>query len=100
MLEQNGFLERLSRFSDWNTALNVVAKIKRLARKDKSGPVCVEERQMATNVLTQAAQKKSFEEELKWFCQKTTKLSKTHKMYQLDPFLLNNCGNATRVNLI
>lgn len=69
-LEQDNFLERLSKFSDWNTILNVVARIKRLAKRDKSGPISVEERQTAANVLIQAAQKDVFEEELRWFSTK------------------------------
>ncbi|CAI5660438.1 unnamed protein product [Oreochromis niloticus] len=89
-LEENSFLERFSRFSNWDTALNVVARIKRLARRDKSGPISVEERQMAAFVLFQAAQREAFKEELKWFSQNSAGLPKTHKMYQLDPILVDN----------
>lgn len=46
-LERDSFLERFSRFSDWNTALNIVARIKTLAKRDKSGPITVEDRKMA-----------------------------------------------------
>ncbi|XP_041789702.1 uncharacterized protein LOC121604290 [Chelmon rostratus] len=89
-VETDSFLERFSRFSDWNTALNVVARIKRMAKRDKSGHISVEERKMAAFVLIQAAQREAFEEELKWFSQKSAKLPRTHKMYQLDPILVND----------
>lgn len=89
-LEENSFLERFSRFSNWDTALNVVARIKRLARRDNSGPISVKERQMAAFVLLQAAQREVFKEELKWFSQNSAGLPKTHKMYQLDPILADN----------
>lgn len=89
-LEQYSFLERLSRFSHWNTALYVVARIKRLARRDNSGPISVEERQMAAFVLFQAAQKEAFKEELKWLSQNSANLPNTHKMYQLDPIFVDN----------
>jgi len=89
-LERDGFLERFSRFSDWNTALNVVARIKRLTKGDKTGPVSVEERQAASLVLIKAAQREAFEQELKQFNQNAVKLPKTHKLYQLDPIIDND----------
>ncbi|KAL3991912.1 RAB6A-GEF complex partner protein 1 [Sarotherodon galilaeus] len=73
-LEEDSFLER----------------IKRLARRDKSGPISVEERQMAAFVLFQAAQREPFKEELKWFSQNSAGLPKTHKMYQPDPILVDD----------
>lgn len=88
--EKSNFLERFSRFSDWHAALNVVARIKRLAKRDKSGPISVEERREASLTLIQAAQKEAFQEELKWFSQKSAKLPKTHKMQQLNPILVLN----------
>nr|XP_043899053.1 uncharacterized protein LOC122780247 [Solea senegalensis] len=88
-VEQDSFLKRLSRISDWNTALNVIARIQRLAHKDKTGPISVEERREATLVLIRAAQREAFEAELKWFSQKSMKLPKTHKMQQLDPIFEN-----------
>lgn len=88
-LEKDSFLDRLSRFSDWNTALNVVVRIKRWAKRDQSGPITVEEREIAALAIIQAAQRDAFEEELKWFSKKSAKLPKTHKMYQLDPILVN-----------
>lgn len=88
-MERDNFLKRLSRFSDWITCFNVIARIQRLAQRDRSGPICVEERQEAALVLIKAAQREAFEEQLKWLSQKSYKLRKTHKMYQLDPILEN-----------
>nr|XP_046230542.1 uncharacterized protein LOC124051127 [Scatophagus argus] len=88
-VEEDSFLERFSKFSDWNTALNVIVRIQRLAHKDRTGPISVEERREATLVLVRAAQREAFEEELKWFSHKSTKLPKTHKMHQLDPIFEN-----------
>nr|XP_015830265.2 uncharacterized protein LOC107395402 [Nothobranchius furzeri] len=69
-IEQDRFLERFMKCSDWITALNVVARIKSLAKRDKSGAISVKERQMAASVLFQLAQKEAFEEELRWFSEK------------------------------
>ncbi|XP_063740237.1 uncharacterized protein LOC134864868 [Eleginops maclovinus] len=85
VVEQENFLKRISRFSDWNTALNVTVRIQRLAHKDRTGPISVEERRKAGLVLVRAAQREAFEEELKWFSQGSSILPKTHKMHQLDP---------------
>lgn len=41
----DSFLERLSRFSDWNTALNAIARIKRLVNRNRSWFISVEERE-------------------------------------------------------
>lgn len=80
VLEQDNFLERFSRISDWNTLLNVVARIKRFANRDKLGPISVAERQMAAFVLIQATQKEVFNEEFKWFSQQSAKLPKTQNV--------------------
>lgn len=88
-VERDSFLHRLSRLSDWNTTLNIIARIQRLAHKDRSGPISVEERRGAALVLIRAAQREAFEKELKLFSQESTKLPKTHKMYQLDPIFQN-----------
>lgn len=78
----------MARFSDWVTCLNVVARIQRLAHRDCSGPITVEERKKAALVLIKVAQREAFGEELKWFNQTSQqKLTKTHKMYELDPSL-------------
>ncbi|KAJ8332755.1 hypothetical protein SKAU_G00416510, partial [Synaphobranchus kaupii] len=86
---RENFLERLSRFPDWNTALNIIARIQRLANRDRSGPISVEDRRIAALALIKAAQREAFEEELKWFSQKSAKLPQTNKIYQLDPILEN-----------
>lgn len=44
---------------------------------------------MAALALSKAAQREAFEEELKWFSQQFAKLPKAHKMYQLDPILVD-----------
>ena len=88
-VESESFLQRLSRLSDWNTTLNIIVRIQRLAHKDRSGAISVEERREAALVLIRAAQREAFENELKLFSQKSTKLPKTHKMYQLDPIFQN-----------
>jgi len=73
---RGSFLERLSRFSDWNKALQTIARIKRLVNKDKSGSISVEEKQKAALVLIKAAQREAFEEELKLLSQNPAKLPK------------------------
>ena len=80
------FLDRLSRFSDWQEALNVIARIRRLANRGQSGPITVEERRLASLALIRLAQEEAFEG-LKGFSQGSVNLPKTHKLYQLDPIL-------------
>lgn len=89
-LEKECFLDRFFRFSDWNTELNVVTKIKRLTKGDKTGSVSVEERQAASLALIKAAQREAFDQELKRLSQNKARLSKTHKLYQLYPILDND----------
>lgn len=84
-LEGENFLERFSRFSDWNTALSTIAWIKRLASRDQFGPISVEERRKAATTLIKVAQGEAFEEDQKRLSQKSKKLPKTSKLYQLDP---------------
>ncbi|XP_052430381.1 uncharacterized protein LOC127971416 [Carassius gibelio] len=86
---RDNFLERLTRFSDWNTAINAIARIKRLVKRDRSGFISVEEREKAALVLIKAAQKEAFEEELKCLSQNPAKLPKNNRLYQLDPVLQN-----------
>ncbi len=83
------FLERLSRFSDWNTMLNTIARIKGLVSRDRSMFISVEEREKAALVLIKAAQREAFEEELKCLSQNPAKLSKNNRLYLLDPILQN-----------
>ncbi|KAL1268410.1 hypothetical protein QQF64_033773 [Cirrhinus molitorella] len=85
----DSFLDRLSRFSDWNTALNTVARIKRLVSRDRSMFISVEEREKAAHVLIKAAQREAFEEEFKLLSQTPSKLPKNNKLYQLDPIIQN-----------
>ncbi len=86
---RGSFLERLSRFSDWNTMLNTIARIKRLVSRDRSMFIRVEEREKAALVLIKAAQREAFEEELKCLSQNPAKLSTNNRLYQLDPILQN-----------
>ncbi|KAI2646031.1 Glycine--tRNA ligase beta subunit [Labeo rohita] len=76
---KDSFLERLSRFSDWNTALNIIARIRRLVSRDRSMFISVEEREKAAHALIKAAQREAFEEELKWLSQNPSKLPKNKK---------------------
>ncbi|KAL7865942.1 hypothetical protein SRHO_G00111890 [Serrasalmus rhombeus] len=64
-VERESFLERLSRFSDWNTAINIISRIQTLANRDQSGTISVEERTKATFALIRAPQREAFGEELK-----------------------------------
>ncbi|KAM9709232.1 uncharacterized protein ACNS7B_023621 [Menidia menidia] len=86
VVQEDDLVKRLARFSDWVTCLNAIARIQRLAHRDISGPVTVEERKKAALVLIKVAQQEAFGEELKLLSQ-SQKLRKTHKMYELDPFL-------------
>lgn len=85
--ESENFLERLSRFSDWNTALNTIARIQRLANREQSGPISVEDRRKAATALIKVAQREAFGEEKKCLSQKADKLPRTSKLYQLDATL-------------
>jgi hypothetical protein len=54
---EESFLVMLERFSKWHTALNVVGRIQRLAKRTKeTGPVSVEERRSASLALINRAQ--------------------------------------------
>ena len=54
---EESFLGMLERFSKWHTALNVVARIQRLAKRTKeTGPVSVEGRRRASLALINRAQ--------------------------------------------
>ncbi|KAJ8369824.1 hypothetical protein SKAU_G00098520 [Synaphobranchus kaupii] len=86
VVEEEDDLSRFERFSKWQTALNVVARIKRLAKGDKTAePIQVEDRREASLVLVKLAQKKAFKEEMRALSH--GKLSHNHQLYQLDPIL-------------
>ena len=58
-------MERLKRFSKWLTALNVFARIQKLAKGVKpTKPINVENRRKASLVLVKLAQKDAFKEEI------------------------------------
>lgn len=90
---ENGCCERRwppeRAWQDFQIGLHAsTSRIQRLAHRDRSGPITVEERKKAALVLIKVAQKEAFGEELKWLSQTSQqKLRKTHKMYELDPFL-------------
>ncbi|KAJ8364861.1 hypothetical protein SKAU_G00136920 [Synaphobranchus kaupii] len=85
---QDSFLERLSRFSKWTTAVNVVARILRLAKKTKKAePLNVEEKRRAALTLITLVQQEAFKEEMLILSQKSGKLPRNHQLYQLDPVL-------------
>lgn len=84
--KEENFLDRLERFSKWNTALNAVARIQRLAQRTKiSGPVTIEERRKASLTLVKLAQSHVFKEEMQLI--KNGNLSPSHPLYQLNPVL-------------
>ena len=85
---QDSFLEQLSRFSKWTIAVNVVARIHRLAeRSKKTEPLNVEERRQASLTLMKLAQQEAFKKELLILSKEAGKLSHNHPLYQLDPML-------------
>ncbi|KAL6480076.1 hypothetical protein MHYP_G00111090 [Metynnis hypsauchen] len=78
----------LSRFSKWTTAVNVIARIQRLAKRIKTTePLNVEERRQAARTIIKLVQQDAFREELNILNQKSGKLPHNHQLYQLDPFL-------------
>ena len=79
----------LSRFSRWTIAVNVIARIQRLAKRIKTTePLNVEERRKAALTLIRLAQHDaSFQEEMNMLSQKSGKLPCNHQLYPLDPFL-------------
>ncbi|XP_039547061.1 uncharacterized protein LOC120492841 [Pimephales promelas] len=82
------FQQRLSRLSKWTTAVNVIARIQRLARKMKTPTsLNVEERRRASFTLIQLAQQDAFKEELNVLSQDSGRLPSSHPLYQLDPFM-------------
>ncbi|KAK9513134.1 hypothetical protein VZT92_026696 [Zoarces viviparus] len=88
---QVDFQERLSRFSKWTTAVNVIARIQRLAKRTrKTEPLSVEERRRAALTLIKLAQQDVFKDELHILSQKSGNLPCNHQLYQLDPLLQDN----------
>ena len=87
-IRQVHFQERLARFSKWTTAVNVIARIQRLAKRIKTTePLNVEERRRASLTLIKLAQQDAFEEELYILSQRSGKLPCNHPLHQLDPVL-------------
>lgn len=59
--QQSDITEHLARFSKWTTAVNVIARIKRMAMSIKTrDPPNVEERQQAMLILVKLAQQETF----------------------------------------
>lgn len=86
VVKEDNFLERLECFSKWHTALNVVARIQKLAKRVKtSEPSKVEDRRKASLVLVKLAQKDAFKEEIHRLS--GGKLPQNHQLFQLDPVL-------------
>lgn len=83
--------ERLSRFSKWTNAVNAIARIQRLIKKTKTKePLNVEEKRKASCTLIKLAQQNAFREELQILSKKTGKLPCNHKLYQLNPHLVDD----------
>lgn len=86
VVKEENFMDRFKRFSKWHTAVNVVARILRLAQKDKAPElITVEERRKASLVLVRLAQREAFKEEIQKLRQ--AKLSHNNQLFQLDPVL-------------
>lgn len=86
VVKDNDFLERLERFSKWSTALKIVARIQRLAKRIKTAePINVEDRRKAGLVLVKLAQRNAFNEEIQSLS--NGKLPHGHPLFQLDPVL-------------
>lgn len=86
VVKEDNFLERLERFSKWHTALNVVARIQKLAKRVKTAePLNVEDRRKASLILVKLAQKDAFKEEIHMLSD--GKLPQNHRLFQLDPVL-------------
>lgn len=80
--------KHLLRFSRWTTAVNVIARIQRLAKRIRTAePLSVEERKQAAQTLVKLAQQDAFQEELNTLSQKLGRLPCNHQLFQLDPFL-------------
>ncbi|KAK0152254.1 hypothetical protein N1851_006383 [Merluccius polli] len=81
-------LDRLSRFSSWTTLLKVVARIKRLASKQKclTDIVTVKERENAAKILISLVQKQSFSTEIK-ILEIGNSLPSSGPLFRLDPIL-------------
>lgn len=85
---QGDFQQQLSRLSKWTTAVNVIARIQRLAKKMKTPEsLSVEERRRASFTLIQLAQQDAFKEELNVLSQDSGMLPSNHPLHQLDPFM-------------
>ena len=76
LLQRENFLDRLSRLLDWNRALNIIVSIKHMVNKFQSGHITVTERESAFSALIRAAQRETWEEELKLLNKNHNKLPK------------------------
>ena len=88
LTQTENFLGRLSRLSDWNRALDIIAKIKHMADKSRSGHITVTERESPSFAFIRAAQTETWEEEFRLLNRNSNKLPKTSEIYQLDPVVL------------
>eukprot|EP00079_Xenopus_tropicalis_P036905 XP_017950676.1 PREDICTED: uncharacterized protein LOC101733728 [Xenopus tropicalis] len=85
---QDDMLERLSRFSNWTTVVNVVARIQRLARRTrKFEPLNVEERMRAEDTVIKLIHQKFYKEELKMLSQEPGRIPNNHPLHQLNLIL-------------
>ncbi|XP_047674812.1 uncharacterized protein LOC125145551 [Tachysurus fulvidraco] len=65
VIQEDNFLETFNRFSKWHAALNVVARIQLLAKRDKiPKPINVEDLRKASIVLIKLAQRDAFKKEM------------------------------------
>ncbi|CAI5682991.1 unnamed protein product [Oreochromis niloticus] len=86
VVEDRNFLERLERFSKWHTAVNVVARIRQLAKRaNATKGINVEDRRKASHVLIKLAQEDAFKEEIQTLSH--GKLPQSHPLFQLDPIV-------------
>lgn len=81
-------LDRLSRFSSWTTLLKVMARIKRLASRQKclTDIVTVQERENAAKIMISLVQKQSFSKEIKTL-EMGHSLPNSSPLFRLDPIL-------------
>ena len=80
LTQRENVLNRLSRLSDWNRTLNIIARIKHMINKSQSGDITVTKRESVV-------ERETLEEEFKLLNRNPNKLPKTSEIYQLDPIL-------------
>ncbi|XP_041422759.1 uncharacterized protein LOC108719567 isoform X1 [Xenopus laevis] len=82
---QDDILERLAGCSKWNTVINVVARIQRLAKGiRKKESLNVEERMKAEETVIRLIQQRLYSEELKRLNQRPKRLPNNHPLYKLN----------------